>query len=693
MDRLVFSPLIGSPFLEVALALMIALAAFTLYRLRRAGLLRVAMTGLLILVFLNPTLALRETAPLKSIVALVVDRSGSQTLSTRMTQTDAVVEDIEKKVKALPSLELRKIEVRDRDDEGTRLFAPLRDALADVPTERIGGALLVTDGLVEDAPVSLSELGFQAPVHALITGYNEERDRRVELINTPPFGLVGREQNLTLKVTDHGGTEPVPVTLRHDGKLIATARVKPGDRLTVPLRIDHAGQNIVEITAEEAPHELTSSNNRTVAIIEGIRDRLNVLLVSGAPHQGERTWRNMLKSDSNVDLIHFTILRPPEKQDGTPINELALIPFPTKELFETKIKDFDLIILDRFADIALLPPIYFTNIVNYVRRGGAVLIAAGPEFTTPESPAETPLRDILPAFPTGEIVETPFLPRLTQEGQKHPVTRDLEGGTSEPPQWGEWLRQIATGNISGTSVMRGARDLPLLILRRDGEGRVALLLSDHAWLWARQFRGGGPHLDLLRRTGHWLMKEPALEEEALRAKAERGTLIIERQSMAERVEAVTLTAPSGKESRIALEAERPGLWRATIKPEELGLFKVTDGTRSAFASVGPANPREFQDVLSTSERLTAIADLSRGSVRRVADGPQDARVPALLTRSDGARFAGSDFIALRDTKSETVLGMSLWPLLQGVWGVLVMLGALIALWISEAGGLRNLKRL
>ncbi len=692
MDRLVFSPFLSSPLLEISITLLIGLSAFTLYRLRRAGLGRVAVAGLIILALLNPTLALRDTAPLKSIVALIVDRSGSQTLSTRTAQTDAVLDEVQKKLSALPSIDLRRIEVRDYNDEGTRLFDSLHDALADVPTERIGGAILITDGLVDDVPNKVAALGFQAPVHALITGYPKERDRRVELLNTPPFGLVGREQNLNIKVTDSVDTGPVPITIRHDGKVMATARVKPGDTLTLPLRIDHAGQNIVEIDAEDVADELTRSNNRVVAIIEGVRDRLNVLLVSGAPHQGERTWRNMLKSDSNVDLIHFTILRPPEKQDGTPVNELALIPFPTKELFETKIKDFDLIILDRFADIALLPPVYFANIVRYVRKGGAILIAAGPEFAGPESPAETPLRDLLPAFPTGDIIETPFLPRLTQEGQKHPVTRDLAGGASEPPQWGEWIRQIATGTVSGTSVMRGANDLPLLILRRDGEGRVALLLSDHAWLWARQFRDGGPHLDLLRRTGHWLMKEPALEEEALRAKAERGMLTIERQTMADRVDAVTLIAPSGTESRITLDASRPGLWRATIKPEELGLYKASNGALTAFASVGPANPREFQDVLSTTDRLAALAEMSRGSVRRVADQPKDAHVPTILTLSDATRYAGADFIALRDTKSETVLGIKLWPLLQGVWGVLLLVGALVALWVGEFGGFQKLRR-
>lgn len=644
------------------------------------------------LVIANPTITIRETKPLKSTVALVIDRSGSQTLSDRPSQNDRAVEEVKKKINALGSFETRVIDITDRNDEGTRVFTPLRDALADLPPEQIGGAILITDGVVDDVPKDAKNLGFTAPLHALITGHARERDRRVELLEAPPFGIVNRDVTLRIKVSDQGFNDPVPVTIQQDGKQIATIRAKPGDPLTVPISINHAGPSVIEIEAEAARDELTPINNRVVTTIEGIRDRMTVLLVSGIPHQGERTWRNILKSDANVDLVHFTILRPPEKQDGTPVNELALIPFPTKELFETKINEFDLIILDRFADMALLPPTYFANMVRYVRKGGAILIAAGPEFAGAESPAETPLRDLLPAFPTGNIIESDFLPRLTADGQKHPVTRDLKGGASDPPQWGEWLRQIETGNISGTSVMSGAQDQPLLILRRDGEGRVALLLSDHVWLWARQFRGGGPHLDLLRHVAHWLMKEPALEEEALRAQSDKGRITIERQSMNEAVAPLTLTSPSGKDKSITLEPKAPGLWQTTITADETGLYKVTDGTLTAFASAGPSNPREFQDVLSTRDRLLTLFESTGGSVKRIAETPGEFKVSNIIARENTSRFAGDDFIALKDTKSETLLALSLYPLLQGLWGLLALGLMLIALWISEAGGWRRLFR-
>ncbi|MBM3637097.1 MAG: hypothetical protein FJX04_08460 [Alphaproteobacteria bacterium] len=689
---IVFSPLFSSPLFEFSLATLFVAAAFTLYQRRERGVMRAFFALVFALVIANPTITIKETKKLKSSVTLLIDRSGSQTLSDRSWQTDKIVEDVKKKINALGSFETRVIDITDRNDEGTRAFSPLRDALADVPPEQIGGAIFITDGVVDDVPKDIKSLGFTAPMHALISGHARERDRRVELVEAPPFGIVNRDITLRVKVSDQGFNDPVPVTINQDGKQIATIRAKPGDPVSIPVLMKHAGPSVIEIKAEATKDELTPINNLVVTTIKGIRDRMTVLLVSGIPHQGERTWRNILKSDANVDLVHFTILRPPEKQDGTPVNELALIPFPTKELFETKINEFDLIILDRFADMALLPPTYFANMVRYVRKGGAILIAAGPEFAGTESPAETPLRDLLPAFPTGNIIESEFLPRLTSDGQKHPVTRDLKGGASDPPQWGEWLRQIETGNISGTSVMSGAQNQPLLILRRDGEGRVALLLSDHVWLWARQFRGGGPHLDLLRHVAHWLMKEPALEEEALRTRSDKGRIKIERQSMNEVIVPLTLISPSGKDQSITLSSTSPGVWMATIIADETGLYKVTDGTLTAFASAGPSNPREFQEVLSTRDRLLTLFESTGGSVKRVAETPGEFKVPNIIARDNTPRFAGDDFIALKDTKSETLLTLSLYPLLQGPWGLLALGFMLIILWISEAGGWRRLFR-
>ncbi len=427
--------------------------------------------------------------------------------------------------------------------------------------------------------------------------------------------------------------------------------------------------------------ELTLVNNRAAVSIDGVRDKLRVLLVSGEPHVGERTWRNLLKSDANVDLVHFTILRPPEKQDGTPINELSLIAFPTRELFQQKIKDFDLIIFDRYAQQGVLPMIYFDNIVRYVREGGAVLVAAGADYVSDGSIFQTPLESILPAEPTGKMTEQPYYAHLTDAGQRHPVTRALPGSESNPPHWSRFFRVIDTNGAKGTSVLDAPGNKPVLLLDRVGEGRVALLLSDHIWLWARGYEGGGPYIDLLRRLSHWLMKEPDLEEERLRMVARGGDIVIERQTMGDAVNPVTVTTPTGQTRTMTLAAAEPGLFRATFPADTLGLWRATDGTFTALVNVGPLNPKEFAEVTSTTEVLKPIVTATNGGVWRMAD--LAGGVPRVVAVRSGERYAGEDWMGLAMREVSVVRGLGLFPLFAGLSGLLILMAGIAAAWARE----------
>ncbi len=685
------SPLVPLWLLAALAVAALAAAILAVVARRGAGLVRALALALLVAALTNPSLVNRQTEPVRDVVAVAVDRSLSQTLGGRTGQTETAIRDIEARLKELPGIEPRIVTVGDAENgDGTRLFGGLAQALADVPPERIAGAILLTDGVVHDIPRDAAALGFRAPVHALVTGRANERDRRIVLVDAPRFGLVGKDQTIRARLDERGGPGRARVVVRRDGQQIATLQAVAGPVFSIPVRIEHGGPNVVEIEVEPLEGELTPVNNRAVVTIDGIREKLRVLLVSGEPHSGERTWRNLLKSDANVDLVHFTILRPPEKQDGTPINELSLIAFPTRELFQIKIKEFDLIILDRYANQSILPSLYYDNIARYVRDGGALLVAAGPEYSTPSSLARTPLAPVLPALPDGQVVEEPYRALITDRGVRHPVTRDLPGSNTEPPSWGEWLRIVGSRNVRGETVMTGFGDRPLVVLNREGKGRVALLLSDHAWLWARGFRDGGPHVDLLRRLSHWLMKEPELEEEALRAYATGSTISIERQTMAETVAPARLTGPGGAVREIALTQIKPGVFSGTVESRELGLHRVDHGDLTAFVGLGPANPRELVDVFSDTERLRPLAESTGGSVRRIAAEPSGAlALPRIVALRAGTSFAGSDWIAIRPTDSARVTGVSLLPLMLGAMGLLLLLLPLVAAWLVEGGRLRR----
>ena len=679
-----FTPLVPTIVLWVALAAVVVIGALLLLGRSRGAAVRVFALALVLLALANPSFTREDREPLSSVAAVVIDKSPSQNFGERTKEAARAQEALVDALKKVKGLEVRVVEAGQADGEtdGTKLFGALASALSDVPVDRVAGAFLITDGRVHDIPANAGGLGFQAPLHALITGRKDERDRRIAISAAPRFGIVGQPQTITYRLDDQGVTgDRARITVRRDGEVVNERTLASGQTANVEIDIKHAGPNIVEIEASPLDNELTLVNNRAVVSIDGVRDQLRVLLVSGEPHSGERTWRNLLKSDAGVGLVHFTILRPPEKQDGTPINELSLIAFPTRELFQQKINEFQLIIFDRYARQGVLPIAYFDNIARYVRGGGAVLVSAGPDYASTTSIWRTPLDTVLPAEPVG-VTEKPYYAHVSDAGKRHPVTRGLEGAATEPPHWSRFFRTVDTRNAIGSPVMTGADGKPLLLLSRFGEGRVALLLTDHIWLWARGYEGGGPHLDLLRRMSHWLMKQPDLDEEALRLQLAGKDLAVIRQTMADSVSPVTVTSPSGATRELTLSPGEPGEWRATLPAGELGLWQATDGTLKALINVGPTNPKEFSEVTSTTDMLKPLAQATGGDARRVVDGAS-LDMPRIVPVRASSIFRGDGWMGVKMRDASVVKGVGVLPMFAGIIGLLLLLGAFAATWLRE----------
>ncbi|MDS9467530.1 hypothetical protein RGQ15_08070 [Paracoccus sp. MBLB3053] len=632
---------------------------------------------------------------LSDIVILLDDRSASQSLPGRETQTDEAIEKLSAQLAAMPDTEVRRVTVSD-DPDGTLIGGAIARALSAEPASRVAGIIAVTDGLGHDAPMVPADA--PAPVHMLLTGRSADWDRRLVIEEAPAYGLIDQPVTIRLRIEDQGNVPPeiarasARLHILIDGEEDRTLDLPPGVSLDLPVVPGHAGQNVVSITFDppqaETP-ELTDRNNSAAIQIQGVRDRLRVLLVSGEPHAGERTWRNLLKSDANVDLIHFTILRPPDKMDAVPVDEMSLIAFPTQELFLERIRDFDLIIFDRYRVRGILMPQYFDNIRRYVEEGGAVLVSAGPEMSTVESLNLSPLGTILPGRPTGRIYEEPFLPVLTDDGRRHPVTAGLSGAPREGTDnhWGRWLRmsQIIP-DPRAKVVMTGADDQPLLILNRVEKGRVAMLTSDQVWLWGRGFEGGGPQLELLRRIAHWSMKEPELEEEALLADVAAGlTVTITRRTMSQEAKPVRITGPDGTVTNLELEDGGPGRFTSRWTAPGPGLYRMTDGEIARVLALGPAAPREFEETVASSAVLGPLAEETRGGVLHLADG-----VPDLRTVREGrpayGRGVARDWIAITPRNAASTSGITHRPLLPG-WAWLMMIAGLaLAGWMAEGRG-------
>ena len=682
-----FSPALPLGALAALGAAALVLAGVGLVFRARGALMRAVVGLCLLLGLAGPSLVHENRRPLKDVVAVVVDHSASNRLEKRAEQTEAAKTQVLAKLAALDNVEVRVVDSPqdDPDNRGTLLFAELKKALGDTPPERVGAAIFITDGLVHDIPAPAA-LGFNAPVHALITGHDGERDRRVELLEAPKFGIVGKDVTIKARIDDtKDDGAPIEVVVKRDGAEVARYSPRVGETLNIPAPVDHAGDNVFEIGVTPLPGELTDRNNRVVATVSGVRDKLRVLLVSGEPHPGERMWRNMLKADGNVDLVHFTILRSPDKTVDAPINELSLIAFPVDDIFGRRIKDFDLIILDRYSRQSVVAERYLANIVDYVKTGGALLIEAGPEFLTADGLSNTELGTIAPARPNGEEYDGPFRAQISPIGRRHPVTRALEGDVAGgKPTWGPWFRAIGAQSSGGDTIMQDESGHPLLTLAHVDKGRVGLLLTDQMWLWARGLDGGGPHVELLRRVAHWLMKEPELAEESLSAKARGHVIEITRQSLKDGAATLRITGPDGAVRDATMPEPHDGVAQLTLPKAPDGLTKIDDGTHVALVNVGADNALELQEVVSTMEHLRPIADATGGGVVRVG---AEVSTPLIVSMSPTTRYAGGGFIGIKRAGASELIGVASVPLDVGFLALAAIFGALALAWAVEGGRL------
>ena len=676
----IFDPLVPLPLIWALAAVAVVLLAFAIWRGLRGWPLRGLAMLTLGLALVNPSLQEENRKPLSDIILAVVDDSASQRLSDRPAQTEAALASLSAAVAALENTELRVIRFVDgAKDAGSLAMTALAEAMAAEPRARIAGAVIITDGQVHDAGLVPS---LPAPLHVLLTGRASDWDRRLVITDAPAFAIIGEEFTLKLRIEDQGAAPALgpeaEITIAVDAEDPVTFSVPVNTDLELPVTLPHGGQNVLHFSVAPMEGELTDRNNAAVVQINGVRDRLRVLLVSGEPHAGERVWRNLLKSDAAVDLVHFTILRPPEKQDGVPVDELALIAFPTRELFVEKIDEFDLIIFDRYRMRGILPMEYIDNVVSYVRGGGTVLVAAGPEFGAVDSLWRSPLAEILPVAPTAQVIEKPFRPALTELGRRHPVTEGLEALAPEGG-WGRWFRLTEVELLRGQVAMSGPGDRPLLVLDRVEQGRIAVLASDHAWLWGRGFEGGGPQMELMKRLAHWMLKEPELEEEALMAAANGEVLTLTRRTIKEEPPAaLTITAPDGTVTELVPPQMSPGRFQIDWQAPMVGLYRLKQDDLTRVVAVGPAAPREFVETLASPVVLQPVVDTVQGGMPRLEEG-----FPALRAVREGRPAAGRGWLGYTPRGAYVTEDLRISPLVPGWLLLLLAAGLAVAAWLAE----------
>ena len=685
------SPLISMPFFYGGMAALFVLVLLSLWRFRIGGVIRFIVGALLLLILLSPSWLQEQREAVSDVALVVLDKSPSQSFGDRLTQSERALQHIRDVLDERTDIELRVLEVEDKENLGeTRLFSILDETLIDVPFSRRAGVILITDGQIHDVPFSLS-IDRYGPVHALLSGKKDEYDRRIVIVNAPAYGITGQNVDVTIRIEDtrlknNRTSKSVPLILRNQEGEEERFDAVIGQDYTFPMPVEHAGQNVMTFKIPTDDEEISAANNHNAILVNGVRDRLKVLLVSGLPHIGERTWRNLLTSDPGVDLVHFTILREINKRDNTPQEELSLIPFPFQELFEVKLYDFDLIIFDNYRLNQILPLRYFENIVRYVKEGGAFLEASGASYMDINSSTySSPLHAILPLTPQQGLVKRPYMPTLSSEGEKHPVTRNLKWGSTGDngqPLWGVWLQQNRVNAQSGQVLLSGAETLPLLTLDNVDKGRVAQISSDNIWLWAKGYNGGGPHADLLRRVIHWLMKEPSLDEDAMIVDVSGQDITVKLQDYNVVDMSLQIAHPHDRYEKGDLTRGKDGWLTYTMQGRQPGIYQFTHaqaGTK--FAIIGSANPKEFQDIRATTDLLKTISSNSKGRILWL----EDITTPRIASIQDTAmaRYGGRGWLGLRKNNDYNITSAKAIPLFT-VWvSVFLLICSLTFIWWFE----------
>ncbi len=682
-----WSPLLPLP--AIALLAAAAVIVFALAAWKRTpdfygrGILFIVLGFLL----LNPVIINEVRQPLPNKLVIVTDESPSENIAQRNDTAEKILAYIKNALKTMPDVE--PVVIRAGQDavslknQNTSLFAALREGLTGIPSGQVAGTVLITDGQVHDVPEDVKPWEKLAPFHVILTGKKDEFDRKVTVVEAPKYGLLSQNVTIKVKVDDIGRSTGTPIALdvRQDGKSLSRSTVAAGEVQEYTFKLDHPGQNVFEFSAPAEKGELTEINNTAAVIVNGVRDRLRVLLVSGRPHIGERAWRDLLKSDPSIDLVHFTILRSPTSFDNTPSKELSLIAFPVEELFEKKIREFDLIIFDKYAQYGLLQQQYFINIASYVKEGGAFLMAMGSDHPE-QSIFETALGDVLPIEPKApeqSILSGSYLPQLTDLGKTHPVTGDLQGNAKP---WGAWLSQVDVNQTKGQVLMTGAGGRPLLVLDKAGDGRVAVLTSDNIWLWSKGVDGGGPYTELLRHVAHWLMKEPELEEDFIKAEARGDVITVSERNLTPDPKAVTLTHPDGKAETIPLLTQEKGWVSAKVIADQNGIYRFSNGSKTAFAIIGTSLSAEFSDVHTTAEKLQPLVDKTKGAVIWYSETP---RFSLTKIKAGSGHFGGKDWLGLKDNSAYRVTNVESAPLIPNWLSLIVIFGGLLAVWKRESG--------
>ncbi len=635
------------------------------------------LSFLVFLVFiLNPQINKKNAEYHKDIVIVVSDMTQSIIETRKAKEVELISKDLSRQLKEIGNIEqiniklenYKKIELSNAKEIETSLFREVNNVINNLNIERLSGIIIITDGQIHDFH-NYNKLLSKTPIHYILVGNKNEKDRILKTTNIPKYAVLGKKYEIFVNIKDNTEKKNLKTDFYLNEQLIDTKYLFPNKNYEIPLPTLSIGKNILEIRTEETDIEISKLNNYQIHEINGIQDKLKVMLISGEPNMGLRNLRNILNSDPNIELLHFTILRPPTKRDLTPVKELSLIPFPTQELFDADISKFNLIIFDQYGLQGILPPKYLDNISKFVVSGGALLDIVGRKYLTKDSLINSPIKQILPTIPLKNISNKRFRPELTKVGKRHPITNKLKNNYKEK-SWGEWTNYTRSQLNSGKALLHYEND-PLLALDNVGKGRVVQILSSDSWIWQKSLNDKGPLIELIRNIIQWLLKNPKLEENFINLNKDNNLIKIKLNSISSGDINAKIVTPSKEALKLKLIDKGNGIFEGEFKSLERGKFQITWKDKTKYFIINDMNNKEVEEITATDYKIKSYTEKNNTFTKNFNIFWKDRSTPKILRIYNNKILGGKNWIGVVEKNVPKISENSKQKLLN--WYIIFML--------------------
>jgi len=462
------------------------------------------------LVLLRPHVMVSKNFKKDFKIGIFVDTSLSMSIENRYRMAKDTAKIFFSKLKNKADVKIYEFgdsikEVQIDDIDNIKPSYNLTDISKVIKDDIFDGRIIITDGRYTTGinPLGVSETA-RVPIFTVGIGSSKKvPDLGITDLKTPGIGFREQSVNIHFTLVNHAETKTkTMIYLKEADVIISRKEIDLAGNKQIPVTIDftpdEAGLKNYSIYVKKISGELNTTNNRRNFQLQVNRQKIRMLYVAGQPSWEYSYFRRLIKSDPQVELVSFLILRNPDNVTIVPEYELSLIHFPAREMFTNKIYEFDLLIYDNFSYQRFFPRSYLTHIKNFVMKGGAFIMLGGEDSYSRGGYVNTPIEDILPVDIKNKDAKwlvQEFSPILNQSAN-HPILNLADDIKMSKELWEEMPQLEGYDNglkakQQSTVLLKTEKGVPILTVNNVGQGRVMAFNANSTWRWCMGLAGKG----------------------------------------------------------------------------------------------------------------------------------------------------------------------------------------------------------